>query len=464
VISSLGERLTAIPWRRIRWLLVLRWVAAACVLVVVTATRLVLLLSLPLVALYLGIAFLLLSNSLYTSWFKRLQSRSGWRDQARQVALLINLQIAVDLAVLAYLLHFSGGIGNPFVFFFVFHMVIASILLSGAEAYLQASWATVLFALLLLGDAFRFLPSYRVPFFVPPEVILGRPTYMLGLFGAFASAVFVAVYLTTSIANTLREREAELHRAVGDLVAANTKLEEKDREKSLYVQRVSHHIKGSLSAIQSCLRVVLDGLLGTVGQKAEEMIARAERRSLSLLRYANELLYLSSLRTEARLVGSEVRVVEVAERVAKELRAAFQDKEIELGVADESTGRAVRGDPELFAELIRQLLHNALKYTPRRGKVRVRLSLPESEQGLQLAVTDDGIGVRPQDLPHLFEDFFAADVPENRESTGAGLGLSIVRQIAMMHGGRVGAESRPGSGSTISCVFPSFDSETQGGS
>ena len=216
MISSLGERLTAIPWRRIRWLLVLRWVAAACVFVVVTATRLVLLLSLPLVALYLGIAFLLLSNSLYTSWFKRLQSRSGWRDQARQVALLINLQIAVDLAVLAYLLHFSGGIGNPFIFFFVFHMVIASILLSGAEAYLQASWATVLFALLLLGDAFRFLPSYRVPFFVPPEVILGRPTYMLGLFGAFASAVFVAVYLTTSIANTLREREAELHRAVGD--------------------------------------------------------------------------------------------------------------------------------------------------------------------------------------------------------------------------------------------------------
>jgi signal transduction histidine kinase len=458
-----GERLTATLWRKTRWLLSLRWVAAAGVFVVVTAARFVLRMGLPLPALYIGIGVLGLSNCIYTLWFRRLQRETASRDLELKAALFINLQVALDLTLLTYLLHFSGGIGNPFIFFFVFHMVIASILLSRVAAYLQATWATTLFALLLAGEALGFLPSYRIPLVIPPQVILSRPAYTVGLIAAFASTVFITVYLTTRIADTLRQREAELKRAVDDLVTANASLEQKDREKSLYVQRVSHDIKGSLSAIQSCLRVVLDGLLGVVGTKVADMVVRAERRSLSLLRYVNELLYLSSLRAEDRLVTLEVRKAEVVEQVTRELRAAFQDKAVDLLVRDDTAGASFRADPQLVAELIRHLLDNALKYTPRGGRVSVHWRAQEEKQALQLAVTDNGIGIQPEDLPHVFEDFYAADIPENREGTGAGLGLSIARRIVEMHGGSIAVESRPGVGSTYMCLFPAIGRETQGG-
>jgi signal transduction histidine kinase len=453
MIPPLEERFADTPWRRTRWLLSLRWVAAACVLGVVTAGRFLLRIPLPLPPLYLGVAFLVAANSLYTLWLRRLRGKADSAGLVRRVALFINLQIAVDLALLGYLLHFSGGIANPFVFFFVFHMVIAGILLSSSGAYLQAAWATVLFGLLLVGETSGFLPPYRGSLFPPTEPLMGRAAFPPGLLAAFASTEFITVYLTTSIANTLRDRDAELRTALSDLVAANRTLEAKDREKSLYVRQVSHDIKGSLSAIQSCLRVVLDGLVGAVEPKSEEMIGRAERRSVSLLRYVNELLFLSSLRAEDRRVTSELPVLEIARSVAEELGAAFRGKDIRLTVGGDPG--CLRGDPELFAELVRQLLDNALRYTPRGGTVIVRVGiLEEGQRGLRLSVADSGIGVLPADLPHVFEDFYAADIPENRDSTGAGLGLAIVRQITAMHGGNVEAESRPGMGSTFSCLFP----------
>jgi len=156
--------------------------------------------------------------------------------------------LAANLALLSYLLHFSGGVENPFSAFFVFHMVIAGILLAPRAAYLEAA-----------------LP------------------YLVALLTAVAASLFGSVYLSSSIAEKLRQRDRELAAAVSNL-------ERKDQEKSRYVQQVSHDIRGSISAIQSCLRVVLEGLSGPLPDSARSMVVRAERRSRSLLEFANDLL------------------------------------------------------------------------------------------------------------------------------------------------------------------------------
>jgi signal transduction histidine kinase len=461
-MALLAEHFAPGLWRRAGWLLSLRWTAAAGVFGAVTFGRFVLRVSLPLPAMYGGVGALCLSNILYSLWFRRLQGKSG-EDMERNACLLVGLQVAVDLALLAYLLHFSGGVGNPFVLFFVFHMVIAGILLPGVAAYLQAAWATVLFAGMLAGDAFGFLPSYPLPLYFPREALLGRPAFILALLAAFTATEFITVYLTAGIAKALRARERELRRSVEDLEEANVRLERKDQEQSQYVQRVSHHIKGSLSAIQSCLRVVLDGLLGRMGSRAREMVVRAERRSLSLLRYANELLYLSSLRVEGRLVDSRLVPAASVGRVVRELHEAYQAKGVDFQIRDETSDAPLRADARLFAELIRHLLENALKYTQRGGKVALRLSAAAPGRQLEIAVADTGIGIRPEDLPYVFDDFYAADIPENREGTGAGLGLSIARQIVLMHGGSLSVESLPGAGSTFTCLLPDVEQEVQGG-
>lgn len=441
--------------RRISWLILLRWIAVVGLFAVITIANFVLRLDLRVMHLYLGNAALFVSNFAYTLSLRKMHFERAY--------IFINVQISLDLLVLTYLLLFSGGISNPFFLFFIFHMVIASILLSNRAAYIQATLAVCLFTLLIAGEFWAPISadplfSYRL------SRRLGTNTiYLLGLFAAFVAAIYFTVYMTTSIVNTLRRREGELEAAIGRLEIANSALESKDREKSRYVLTVTHDIKGSLSSIQSCLRVVLDGLLGAVAEGVKDMVGRAERRSLSLLRYVNELLYLSTLRTETEVTYQEVVPGEIVERVAREFNTGVADKSIELTVTDGTSGASVYVDPYGLEELCRQLLDNALKYTFRGGRIAVNLSFGEDRGLLQLSVSDTGIGIAGEDLPQVYEDFFSADIPENREVPSTGLGLAIAKQIVSMHRGTIEVESTPGAGSTFRCSIPVGNNTSQGG-
>jgi hypothetical protein len=143
------------------WLIRLRWIAAGCLFLVLTAARFLFGLGIPVTELYLGNAVLLAANLAYLLLFRRLYSR---------INLFIGIQISLDLALLSYLLHFSGGVENPFFVFFVFHMFIAGILLAPRAAYLEAAIALSLFAILLAGEHSGLLPRPFVPGFPIPAV------------------------------------------------------------------------------------------------------------------------------------------------------------------------------------------------------------------------------------------------------------------------------------------------------
>jgi len=441
--------------RRISWLILLRWIAIVGLFAVISISRFLLRLDLRVMHLYFGNAALLASNFAYALYYRKMQFK--------RANIFINVQISLDLLVLTYLLLFSGGIANPFFLFFIFHMVIASILLSNRAAYIQATLAVCLFTLLIANEFWTFVPSDPLFAYRLSQRLGTNTIYLLGLFAAFVAAIYFTVYMTTSIVNTLRRRETELEAAIGRLEIANTTLELKDREKSQYVLTVTHDIKGSLSSIQSCLRVVLDGLLGVVVEGVKDMVGRAERRSLSLLRYVNELLYLSTLRAEIKISHKEVAPGEIVERVAREFSTGVADKSIELTVTDGTAGASVYVDPYGLEELCRQLLDNALKYTFSGGRIAINLSLGKDRGLLQLSVSDTGIGIAGEDLPHVYEDFFSADIPENREVPSTGLGLAIAIQIVTMHRGTIEVESTPGHGSTFRCSIPVGNKPSQGG-
>jgi len=441
--------------RRISWLILLRWIAVVGLFVVIFISRFLLRLDLRVTHLYFGNAALLISNFAYTLALRKMHFE--------RANIFINVQISLDLLLLTYLILFSGGIANPFFLFFIFHMVIAGILLSNRAAYIQATLAVCLFTLLIADEFWTFAPSdplfpYRLSQRLSPNT-----KYLVGLFAAFTAAVYITVYMTTSIVNTLRRREGELEAAIGGLEIANTTLELKDREKSQYVLTVTHDIKGSLSSIQSCLRVVLDGLLGVVAEGAKGMVGRAERRSLSLLRYVNELLYLSTLRAETDISHKEVAPGEIVKRVAREFNTGVAGKSIELTVTDGTAGALVYVDPYGLEELCRHLLDNALKYTLSGGRITVKLDIEADRRSLQLSVSDTGIGIAGEDLPHVYEDFFSADIPENRVVPSTGLGLAIAKQIVAMHRGSIEVQSTTGQGSTFRCSIPVGNDTSEGG-
>jgi signal transduction histidine kinase len=169
------------------------------------------------------------------------------------------------------------------------------------------------------------------------------------------------------------------------------------------------------------------------------------------------------LRAETEISRKEVAPDEIVDRVAREFNARVARKSIELTVTDETAGASVYVDPYGLEELCRQLLDNALKYTFSGGRITINLSYGEDRGLLKLSVSDTGIGIAGEDLPHVYEDFFSADIPENREIPSTGLGLAIAKQIVSMHRGTIEVGSTPGQGSTVRCSIPVGNDTSEGG-
>jgi signal transduction histidine kinase len=403
----------------------------------ITAARYLFRLEVAVLPLYVGSLLVLVYNAVCWLAFRRLRTRGegqGWQRQAQRLA---NVQIYLDLVLLTYLVYFSGGLENPFIFYYIFHMILSGILLSNRSAYLHAGFAVLLLSAMAAAEALGLIPSHPVPGFGAEQL---TPAVLAGRLGAFASTLFIAVYFTTAIVNRLRVRERQL--------------EEQDRLKSRYVMTVSHDIQAGLSAVEGLLMTVLQGFTESVVGRSRELLARASERTHLLLRFVRDLLDLSRMRAEA---GPEVprERVSLAELIAGEAElyaGPLASKGIDFRLENQAGDPVVYGNRTALAQLFNNLLSNAVRYTPAGGSVRVALSPAGNE--VEVRVEDSGIGIAPEHLDHLFEDFYRAPNAKSFSENGTGLGLSIVKQSVQMHGGTVRVQSEVGRGTRFSVSLP----------
>ena len=250
---------------RVYWLTQLRWVAilgvAATILTVPRFFRI----PLETGALWRAAAFLALYNGLFAWLIPLLQLRQMYGA----IKALANLQIFLDLTCLALLIHFSGGVENPFYFYFIFHIIIAGILLSRRETFILATYAVIIFLAIMVGEQRGLLQHYGV-LGIFAASLYQSSTYVLGVSFVFVSTLYIAAYLTTSISNRLHERERII-------IKANELLGEKDRIKSEYVLRVTHDLKEDLAAIHTCIEPVQKGFTGKLNEEQTNLLSRADR-------------------------------------------------------------------------------------------------------------------------------------------------------------------------------------------
>jgi len=251
--------------------------------------------------------------------------------------------------------------------------------------------------------------------------------------------------MATSIVNRLRKEEKEL-------VLVNKKLEEQDHLKSRYVQTVSHDLQSSLSTIQSCLKVVLSDLTGSISKKSREMVARAEQRSRAVLHFVKDLLDLSKIRATKEIEKRPISLSEIVRKVVEQLKPRAVEKGLTLSVETSTGGSLISANPDNLEQLMVNLIVNAIKYTPWDGNVRIQIK--EKSDCFEVVVYDTGIGISQEDLSHIFEDFYRAKNAELMEKDGTGLGLSIVKQIIEAHGGEIWVESKVGKGSRFIFALP----------
>ena len=426
---------------KIRWFILLRWLAAAGLALVITGARFLLGVPLPLLPLYLGNLFLVLYNGICYAVNRRLQRQidtPGWIDKAHRLA---NIQILVDLSLLTYLIWFSGGLENPFVFYYIFHMIISGILLTNRSAYLQATFASLLFGLLIALKLLNLLPYHPLSG-AGAEAGSVSLTGYLGRFLAFSSTLYIAVYLTTTIVKMLRQREQELE-------VSNRLLAEQDKLKSQYVLVVSHDIQASLSAIESCLQTVLQGFTGTIEEKTRDLVQRANVRSQHLLGFVRDLLDVSRMRTQSEVPKERVNLAEVIEKEVELFRQQSQERRITLSFENQAGEVILQANRFSMEQLFNNLLGNALRYTPDGGRVSVTLKATGDEKSVEARIADSGIGIAPEHLPRIFDDFYRAGNARAFAENGTGLGLAIVKRIVELHNGTIQVESEVNRGTTF---------------
>ena len=217
-----------------------------------------------------------------------------------------------------------------------------------------------------------------------------------------------------------------------------------------FVANASHEMKTPVAGILAAAETIHDAIREDPreAQRFAGNLAKEARRLSNLIQ---DLLDLARL-DQAPAERGVAPLSELVRGVVDEARDGADDKRLtvssDIGEQIEVPGRP--GDLEL---LTRNLLDNAIQYTPEGGSVSIHLSREDGKA--LLSIQDSGIGIPAKDLPRIFERFFRVDRARARETGGTGLGLSIVRHIAESHGGSVTAESELGKGSTFTVSLPS---------
>lgn len=224
-----------------------------------------------------------------------------------------------------------------------------------------------------------------------------------------------------------------------------------------FVSNVSHELQTPVASIQSYAEALLDGTLDErdTTRRFIEVIYRNARR---MGRLVKDLLKLSQLeaRSPEQLVREPIDVNEVvAHVVATMLQQADHQAGTELAT-DLPDDLWAAGDPDGLAQMLLNLVENALKYGKPSGKVTV--AGRSLEDWVELSVTDDGPGIESRHLPRLFERFYRVDAGRSRDQGGTGLGLAIVKHLAESMGGSVGVTSEPGRGSRFTVRLRATDS------
>ncbi|MEG3933198.1 ATP-binding protein [Microcoleus sp. T3_B1] len=253
----------------------------------------------------------------------------------------------------------------------------------------------------------------------------------------------MAGQVTTAIANA-QAYEEERKRAEA--------LAELDRAKTTFFSNVSHEFRTPLTLMLSPLEETIANLNGTIPPQEREQLQLVQRNGMRLLKLVNSLLDFS--RIEAGRVEASYEPVDLATytaELASTFRSLIERVGMSLIVDCPPLPNAIYIDREMWEKIVLNLLSNAFKFTLY-GSITVRLQWVDSH--VKLSVADTGVGIPPEELPHLFERFHRIKNSQGRSFEGSGIGLSLVQELVKLHGGAIDVSSTFGQGSCFTVTIP----------
>jgi signal transduction histidine kinase/ActR/RegA family two-component response regulator len=276
--------------------------------------------------------------------------------------------------------------------------------------------------------------------------------FLLAAFTALAFRRLAEEVRSARILAEHRDRfEREQQRLAEGERLARVQAEEANRSKDEFLATVSHELRNPLNAIAGWTVILRSGPADPLASRhAAEVI---ERNARALTRIVEDILDVSRIVTgKLHLEPRETELTPVVRAAVEAVRPAAEAKRIEIET-DLAPAGPVWGDPDRLQQVVWNLVANAVKFTPKDGKVEVRLHRIGSQ--VEIVVSDDGPGIPEDLLPHVFDRFRQADSSSTRRHGGLGLGLAIVRHLVELHGGTVAvASGSDGLGTTFTVSLP----------
>ena len=437
--SSLEEELI----ESISRFITLRWIIVVGICTTSIFARFALKINLPLTPI-LFIAFCILMFNLACLYLqKHVKSHSNFT----------NIQISADWIALVSLVHYTGGIESPVIFYFIFHVIIAAFLLSKRACYFQAGFAILLITGLSILEYLHITPHVHIKELFPNPVY-DNGLYLLSIIFFSITSLFFSAYLATSVNCRLRRRENEIVTLKDNITDAYNRLEELDREKSEFTYKVTHELRSPLSAIQSLLKSIEEGYAGEISQKARDLVVRSEKRTSFLITLVNGLLDLIASKIgKTKEVDTQLIDINVAVKDTLQLmQEKAKSKDLEIIINTTPKPSYIKIVPDDLDIILTNLIDNSVKYTKQGGTISISNTITSNE--IKVEISDTGIGIIKDDLEKIFKEFYRSKNAKQNDMRGTGLGLSIVENLINQYGANIKIRSEVGKGTTVTVTFP----------
>ena len=249
------------------------------------------------------------------------------------------------------------------------------------------------------------------------------------------------------------KRLQEIEQRASELAHEKAEMEKLDRMKTTFMLTVAHELRSPVSGAQSLLRTLLRGLAGGLNEQQTDILSRIENRLDFLLELIEDLLSLASSKTfDIEKPLEKIDVLPVLRTVVDQHEPLAESKGIHLIFTASDDSLIVMASEEGLNRIFTNLIGNAVKYTPAEGRVEV--AAKKSSSNLTINISDTGIGIPQDDLPHLWEEFFRAKNTRRTGIKGTGLGLSIVKQYIDQFSGQIEVNTVEGVGTTFKLILP----------
>ncbi|HVZ03756.1 ATP-binding protein [Hyphomicrobium sp.] len=287
-----------------------------------------------------------------------------------------------------------------------------------------------------------------------PNADLARNTLLNNLY----FLVLTCIISVTAVHFNYRRRFNEF-RLKFKLAAQHQELSALDRLKSQFFANVSHELRTPLTLILAPVEKLKSEVAALAGP-AQELLDVIENNALRLLRLVNDILSLIRLEEgRATLAKKSIDMAHFLSHTTASMKHLAAMKEVILDLEEPRGDLHIDADPDALEKIVGNVIANAIKFTPPEGRIDVSAAL--EDEMVVVRISDTGIGIPPEQLPHIFDRFYQVDGSATRRHQGLGLGLALVQELITRHGGDVTASSDSGRGTTFVLRFPHAQRDTQ---